>query len=256
MGKFRVYLGIDISFGPKPVTLVALDENQQAIAISSGDTADALAFAAGQTGGALAAINAAARPNRERMKREEVRGSLSPAPAKGKYTQLRQVEYELIQAGIEVRHTSASAGRGLPSVRRGFALIEKLEEMGYVPFPAENALHQWLEVPADAAIGSLLGVTPLPAGTLEGRIQRQLALQDQGLNVPDAMDFFEEITRYRLLKSILPTKGIFPQAELNAWTAAHTAWLADHHPEQVRRFGEEEEGLVFLPCKSKPDSER
>ena len=238
------------------MTLVALDEGQQAVAIGNGDAADALAFAAGQTGGALAAINAAAHPNRGRMKREEVRRSLTPAPSKGKFTQLRQVEYELFQAGIEVPQTPASADRGLPWVRRGFALVEKLEQLGYAPFPAENSPRQWLEVQADAAIWSLLGVVPLPAGTLEGRIQRQLALLDEGLNVPDAMDFFEEITRYRLLKSILPTKGIFPQAEINAWTAAHTAWLADHHPELIRRFGEEEEGLVFLPCKPKPASEK
>jgi hypothetical protein len=65
------------------------------------------------------------------------------------------------------------------------------------------------------------------------------------------MDFYEEITRYRLLKSILPTKNILSQAEINAWTAAHTAWLAAHHPERIRRYGEEEEGFIFLPCKTK-----
>ena len=211
MGKFRVYLGIDISFGPKPVTLVALDENQQAIAISNGDTADALAFAAGQTGGALAAINAAARPNRERMKREEVRGSLSPAPAKGKYTQLRQVEYELIQAGIEVsayfRIRRQGSSFGAPRLCPG----RKPGRDG-IRFPSLRKMLStsgW-KCQRTPQSGSLLGVAPLPAGTLEGRIQRQLALQDQGLNVPDAMDFFEEITRYRLLKSILPTKGYLP----------------------------------------------
>jgi hypothetical protein len=251
MGKFRVYLGIDISIGPKPVTFVALDESQQAIAIGEGDVADALAFAAGQTAGALIAINAAAHPNHGRMKRDDVRQTLQPVPGKGKFTQLRQVEYELIQAGIEVPQTPASAERSLPWVRRGFSLVEKLETLGYAPFPAEDAPRQWIEVPADAAFWSLLGVAPLPGGTLEGRIQRQLALLDQGLHVPDAMDFFEEITRFKLLKSILPTKNIFPQAEINAWISAYTAWLADHNLDLVHRFGEEEEGQVFLPCNSK-----
>jgi hypothetical protein len=250
MGKFRVYLGIDISTGPKPVTFVAIDESQQAVAIGEGDVPDALAFAAGQTGGALTAVNAAARPNRGKMKQDEIRRSLNPIPGKGKYTQLRLAEYELLQAGIEVHQTPASPEKGLPSVRRGFNLVEKLEALGYTAFPAEDALRQWIEVQADAAFWSLLGVAPLPAGTLEGRIQRQLALLDEGLHVPDAMDFFEEITRYRLLKSILPTKNIFSQAEINAWIAAYTAWLADHAANQVRRFGEKEEGLIFLPCKS------
>ncbi|MBE0697493.1 MAG: hypothetical protein IH586_11275, partial [Anaerolineaceae bacterium] len=223
------------------MTFVALDESQQVIAIGEGDLADVLAFAAGQTGGALAAVNAAARPNLGRMKRDDVRRSLKPLPGKGKFTQLRQVEYELIQAGIEVPHTSASADRGLPWVRRGFNLIEKLETLGYASFPAEDSSRQWMEVLADAAFSSLLGVAPLLAGTLEGRIQRQLALLDEGLPVPDAMDFFEEITRYKLLKSILATQDIFSQAEINARITAYTAWLADHHFDLVRRFGEEEE---------------
>jgi hypothetical protein len=250
MGKFRIYLGIDIGTGPKPVNFVAIDESQQAVAIGEGDVPDALAFAAGQTGGALVAVNAAARPNRGRMKQDEVRRSLNPIPSKGKYTQLRLAEYELLQAGIEIPQTPASPDKGLPSVRRGFSLVEKLETLGYAAFPTQDASRQWIEVQADAAFWSLLGVVPLPAGTLEGRIQRQLALLDEGLHVPDAMDFFEEITRYRLLKSILPTKNIFSQAEINAWIGAYTAWLSDHAFDQVRHFGEKEEGLIFLPCKS------
>lgn len=250
MEIFRVYLGIDIGSGSKPVTFVALDDSQQAIAIGEGDVADALAFAAGQTGRALVAVNAAARPNRGRMKREEVRSALAPVPSPGKFRALRQGEYELIQAGFDVPETSASADKGLPWVKRGFSLADRLKTLGYEPFPADESARQSMEVQVDAAYWSLLGVQPLPAGTLEGRIQRQLVLLDEGLNVPDAMDFFEEITRYKILKSILPTQNIFPQPELNAWAAAHTAWLAVHHPERIRSFGEPEEGTIFLPCKT------
>jgi hypothetical protein len=246
---FRVYLGIDVGMGPKPVTFVALDEEQQPLAIGEGDVHDALAFAAGQTGRALAAMNAAARPNQGRMARENVRRTLNPLPTRGKFRHLRQVEYELIQAGMEVAATPGSPDKSLPWVRRGFVLCERLEALGYRPFPAEEEARQWLETRADAAVQSLLGVTPLPAGTLEGRIQRQLALLEEGLKVPDAMDFFEEITRFKLLKSILPDKNIFPQAELNAWIAAHTAWLAANQPERTRTFGETEEGTVVLPCR-------
>jgi len=256
MGKFRAYLGIDIGVGVKSVTLVALDENQQVAAISNGNAGDALAFAAGQPAGALVGINATARHNRGRMAREESPDSVVSALPMRKLKGLRQVEFDLLQAGFSDLPTSASAEKTLPFARHGLALVEKLEELGYEHFPAEESPRQWLEVPADAAFHSLLGVKPLPAETLEGRIQRQLALLDEGLDVPDAMDFFEEITRYRLLKSILPDKNIFPQAELNAWIVAHTAWLADWHPTQVTRFGEEEEGIVFLPCKSKPEREK
>ncbi len=251
---YRVYLGIDITIGPKPVTFVALDPEQQAMAIGEGDVADALAYAAGQTAGALVAVNAAARPNKGRMTRPEVRRSLTPPPPKGHFAALRQVEYELIQAGMEVPETPASAAKSLPWVRRGFTLVEKLEAMEYRPFPCDGSeptcQRLWLETNADAAFWSLLGVVPLESGTLEGRIQRQLVLRDEELEVPDAMDFFEEITRFKILKSSLPTRNIFPQAEINAWMAAHTAWLVANQPERIRQFGETEEGIVFLPKKS------
>jgi hypothetical protein len=245
---FDVFLGIDISTGAKPVTFVALDEEQQALAIGEGDIQDVLAFAAGQTGGALAAVNTAAHPNTGRMARDDVRRDLIPPPGKGKYTNLRQVEYTLIHAGMDIPHTPASSERCLPGVKRGFSLVEGLESIGYRPFPQEDLSRQWIETQADAAFWSLLGVAPLQAGTLEGRIQRQLVLLDQSLKVPDAMDFFEELTRFKILKSNLPTKNIFPQAEINAWIAALTAWLAYHKPNLVQRFGEEEDGFIYLPC--------
>jgi len=248
---YRVYLGIDIGIGPKPVTFVALDSDQQALAIGEGDVPDALAYAAGQTAGALVAVNAAARPNKGRMTRPAVRRSLVPPPPKGKFTALRQVEYELNAAGIVIPATPASPDKSLPWVRRGFHLVEKLEAMGYQAFPCDGGepagSRLWLETNADAGFWSLLSVVPLEGGTLEGRIQRQLVLRDEHLEVPDAMDFFEEITRYKILKSNLPTKNIFSQPEINAWLAAHTAWLLANEPDRIRKFGEPEEGMIFLP---------
>lgn len=248
---FQVFIGIDISIGAKPITFIALDPDQQPLAIGDGDVPDALAYAAGVSSRVVVAVNAAACPNKGRMKRAEVRQSLKPAPPKGKFTALRQAEYELIAAGMEIPETPSSPDKSLPWVRRGFSLVEKLESMGYKPFSSEeDQPRQWLETNADAGFWSLLEVVPLESGTLEGRIQRQLTLLDEELKVPDAMDFFEEITRFKLLKSNLPTKNIFPQAELNAWMAAHTAWVALNEPERIRRFGEPEEGFLYLPRKS------
>lgn len=248
---FHIFIGVDISIGAKPVTFIAFDSDQQVLAIGEGDVPDILAYAAGQTGKALVAVNAAAHPNNGRMARAEVRSTLTPPPARGKFTALRQAEYELIQAGMPVPETPDAPGKSLPWVRRGFALVELLQWLKYRPFPENDAPRQWLEVNADAAFWSLLDVVPLQAGSLEGRIQRQLALLDQGLKVPDAMEFFEELTRYKILKSSLPTQDIFPQAEINAWIAAYTAWLAVYEPGRIRQYGDPDEGLVFLPCKAK-----
>jgi hypothetical protein len=246
---FSVFIGIDIGMGPRPVTFVALDPEQKAQAIGEGDIHDALAYAAGQTGRALVAVNTAARPNKGLLAREDVRRTFNPPPPKSKWHQLRLVEYELLQAGIEVPETPGSPDRGQPWVRRGFALVAQLEELGYLPFPAEDAPRQWVETNADAAFWSLLGIPPLPAGTLEGRIQRQLVLADEALDVPDAMDFFEEITRFKILKSILPIKYIISQPEINAYMTAHAAWLVANQPERMRQYGAPEEGLMFLPAR-------
>lgn len=249
--KIITYLGIDVCTGPKPVTFVALDPDLKALAIGEGDPQDALAYAAGQTIGALAAVTSPARPNNGRMANPEVRQGLSPQPEPGKFRALRQAEYELIQEGAEIPQTPGSAEHSMWWMKRGFALMEKLETLGYRPYPQEEEPKQWMEVPADAGFWSLLGVNPLPAGTLEGRMQRQLALEDLHLEVPDAMEFFEEVTRFRLLKGQLPMKYVLSQGEINAWIAAYTAWLVVNQPHLVRQFGVEEEGLVFLPCKNK-----
>lgn len=254
---YRVFLGIDVSLRTKPVTFIALDADQQVLAIGEGDVTDALAYAAGQAAGALVAVSAAARPNQGRMKRPDVRRSLNPSPARGKFTALRQVEYELQMAGMDIPETPESAAKSLPWVRRGFTLVEKLESLGYAAFPCDSsepaAQRLWLETNADAAFWSLLKVLPLAAGTLEGRIQRQLVLRDEGLDVPDAMNFFEEVTRFKILKSSLPTQNIFPQPEINAWIAAHTAWLAANQPERIQTYGEPEEGVIFLPVREAED---
>ena len=246
---FSVYMGIDVGMGPRPVTFVALDPEQKAQAIGEGDVHDALAYAAGKTGRALIAVNTAARPNKGLLAREEVRRRFKKPPPKSKWHQLRLVEYELQQEGIPVPETPASPDRGQPWVRRGFALVSQLESLGYQPYPAGDAPRQWMETNTEAAFWSLLGVAPLPAGTLEGRIQRQLVLLDEALDVPDAMDFFEEITRFKILKSILPTKYVISQPEINAYMAAHVAWLLINRPEGVRQYGVPEEGLVFLPAR-------
>ena len=122
-------------------------------------------------------------------------------------------------------------------MRMGFILYRRLEKLGYQSFPCENAVHQYLEVYPHACYTVLLGVTPFSKYTLEGRLQRQLALLEQGIHVADPMLFFEEITKYKLLKGILPLEGLYNPGELDALAAAYTAWFAANHPNRVIYFG-------------------
>ena len=77
-----------------------------------------------------------------------------------------------------------------------------------------------------------------------------MVLQLCGLPVPDAMLFFEEITRHHLLNSTLPLDNLYSNEELNALAAAYTAWQAYHQADKVIRIGHAEEGFIFLPDRS------
>lgn len=221
-----VFIGIEPGSGRKPCAMMVLDDNQRIQAQGCGSLADTLAYAAGVSN-AVVAVNAPARLSQG-------------LPA-------RAVEKELLALGAWIYQTPASLGACPVALRRGLELHDRLAEMGYQPFPAENSARQKLETPAEAAFWSLLGLRPFEAQTLEGRLQRQLVLADAGINVPDAMDFFEEITRHRLLRGTLPLENIFLSEELNALVCAHIAWRAVHQPEDLRLMGDPEEGQIALP---------
>jgi predicted RNase H-like nuclease len=67
------------------------------------------------------------------------------------------------------------------------------------------------------------------------------------MGIKDPMEFFEEITRHRLLKGGLPTEFIYTAEELDALVAAYTAYLAASQPGEVLRIGNKQEGEIVLP---------
>ncbi len=244
--NLTTYLGITIGTGRQWLTYAALDEERAVLALGQGPLEAVLAFAAGQSR-ALAAVDCAARPNLGLMDRADVRTQLTPPPTPGRWTNMRVAEYQLANLGFAAPRTPGVDQAALPRVKRGFGLVRQLEELGYAPYPAEGLARQWLETPVEAVFWAWLGGKPYPAGTLESRLQRQLALFEQGLPIPDPMDFFEEVTRYRLLKGALPLKQIYAAGECSALAAAQMAWLADHAPEAVMRLGDAREGEIVLP---------
>jgi hypothetical protein len=240
------YLGIDPTAGQRPFVYAALDDNLGLLALGKGSMDDVLAFMAGQRK-ALAAISAPRRPNQRLMEQPEVRERFSPPPRPGRWTNFRLAEYQLRQHQISIPQTPSKESDCRGWVRMGFAFYRKLEAMGYCPYPAEEAPLQWLEVYPHACFSILLGVTPFPKNTLEGRIQRQLILHEQEVNIPDPMRLFEEITRHRLVQGILPVDNLYTQEELDALVGAYTAWLAGNHPEKVTLLGDPKEGQIVLP---------
>jgi len=250
-------IGIDISTGRHPVTFLAIDHDCRLLAQGNGQIDDVLAFCAGQSA-ARVAINAPSQTNHKVMARQEVRLSLFPDLSPGRWTHLRLAEFALHEAGISIPRTGETEKECPSWMRLGFKVYHHLQEFGYQPYPGGGeADRQWLETQSDAAYWSLMNhVVPFTGKTLEGRLQRQLVLHEAGLPVSDAMRFFEELTRYRLLHGILPLENIYTPEELNAWAAAYTAWCSINRPESLIQFGDQEEGIIFLPIRIKENNSR
>jgi Protein of unknown function (DUF429) len=240
------YIGIDPTAGVRPFTYVALDHERNILALGRGDMEDILAFVAGQRS-ALVAVCAPRSPNRGLMDRQEVRQNLNPLPRPGRWRNFRVAEYQLRQHNIPIPQTPADPEDSPGWMQKGFTLFHRLGDLHYLPYPEENADRQSLEIYPHACFAALLGRLPFPKHTLEGRLQRQLALYDCQLKVADPMLVFEEITRHRLLQGILPMEALYHTEELDAMAAAYTAWVAGTKPEEITRLGDPEEGYLVLP---------
>ena len=242
-----IFIGIDPTAGKKPFSYAVLDGSLRLLVLAQGTLDEVLAFCGGQRG-AVAAVCAPRRPNQGLMEQEELRQRISPPPKPGRWTGFRLAEYLLRQHHIATYKTPAAEQDCPAWMRMGFQLYRRLEGFGYQPYPVAEAPLQWLEVYPHACYCALLGQVPLPKNTFEGRIQRQLALVEQELDIPDPMELFEEITRYRLLQGILPLDELYSQGELDALVAAYTAWLAADQPAKVTALGDPAEGVVIVPA--------
>ncbi len=238
------FIGIDPSGGRHPFTYAALDEDCRLVALAAGEVEQVLAFLGGQQA-TVVAVNAPRCPNKGLVRKRLEIQSLTPGHLRG--ADMRLAEYELRERGISVSPTSSRPETCAAWMQTGFNFYRKLDDMGFKPYPSENATHQWLETHPHAAYCALLGQILLPKPTLEGRLQRQLILYEQDMGIRDPMEFFEEITRRRLLKGVLPEQVIYSAEELDAIVAAFTAYLTTSQPEEVVWVGDKQEGQIVLP---------
>jgi len=238
------YIGIDPSGGRHPFSYAAVDENCRLVAQAAGEIDDVAAFLGGQQA-TIVAVNAPRYPNKGLVRKKMEGQSLTAGQLRG--TDLRMAEYELHQRGISVSPTSSRLENCPAWIQMGFDFYRRLEGMGFKPYPSDNASHQWLETQPHAAYCALLGQLPLSKPTLEGRLQRQLVLFEQDMGINDPMEVFEEITRHRLLKGLLPMEFVYTAEELDAMVATFIAYLAGKHSSKLVWVGDKEEGQICLP---------
>lgn len=239
------YIGIDLT-GKKAFNYAALDEEMGLLALSGGELDELLAFIGGQSS-AVVAINAPAKPNQGRVRALLEAESLEKGKVSLRGADMRLAEYELRQRDIKVAATPDHPRNCASWMRSGFALYEKLTGMGFKPYPTKDTSHQVLETHPHAGFLTLAGGSLLSAASLEGRLQRQTILHGEGLGIRDGMEFFEEVTRFKLKQGILPLEKVYSSTQLDVLLAAYTAWLAANEPKSTSALGDVEEGQIYLP---------
>jgi hypothetical protein len=240
------FIGMDPTAGKRPFVYAALDHELRLLALGQGHIDSVVAFAGGQQR-AFAAICSPSQPNTGLMQKTKFRDSLNPVPNPGRWMNCRCAEYLLHQHNIRIPQTPSSRRDCAGWMRAGFQLFKGLQDVGYSYYPDEVSDCQVLEVYPHASYTVLLGVKPFQKKTLEGKLQRQILLKELKIDIPDPMDFFEEITRYKLRNGILPDDILHTPEELDALIAAYTAWKTVMQPEAVIRIGDAGEGQVVLP---------
>ena len=246
-----IFVGVDPTSGHKSFTYAVLDKDLHLLTLADGELDDVTAFLAGRKS-AIVAINSPAGVNRGLVREKMKKEMLAPHQIRG--AELRMAEFELRQRGIAVTGTAALASLCPSWMQVGFQLYDKLGKMGFQKFSKTDAAYQVMETHPHACYCVLAGSAPLSKPSLEGRLQRQLILHEQGIHIKDPMDFFEEITRYKLAKGIWPIELLYLPEQLDALVAAYTAWLASEKQENTIRIGDIKEGQIVLPVTELKDS--
>ena len=244
-----IYVGIDPTAGRRPAMLAALDDDLRIVHIGPMDVDGVLDFIDGRPG-AVVAVDAPQSPNRRLMRRPEVRRRLGLPPRGGSFAEWKVCEVELRRRNLRIYATPSEPSAAPRWMRAGFALYRRLAGLGFAFFRAGEAPPQrmMIEVHPHACFAVLLGHRPLRKANLEGRLQRQMVLYLEGLDLRNPVHTLEELTRQHLLSGSLPLEGLHNHDELDALVAAYTAFLVHQKPARVCQVGDVREGLITLPA--------
>jgi predicted nuclease with RNAse H fold len=242
-----VYIGIDPTAGRRPMDYAILDGDLKLVTRGLGKL-DKVLDVVRQFPSAVVAVDAPQSPNAGLMKTEARRKNYGLPAHTSTWADFKVGEYELRQRGIRLYNTPGEAEAAPKWMQIGFELYESLKAEGFQIYrPASDAPRQVLEVHPHASYSVLLGRLPLRKDSLEGRLQRQLLLFQEGVDLPDPMDAFEEITRHHLLEGALTLPGLFTHDELDALVSAYTAYVSARRPDRVTLVGDPEEGQIVIP---------
>lgn len=246
-----VYIGIDPTGGSRPITYAVLDRDLRVKALNEAALDRVLEVVLAYPV-AVCAIDAPSTPNHRLLMDAAYRNNLGLDPARDNYAGYRVCEYELRRRGIYIYNTPVEEEKIADWMIEGWRLYDALRAEGYVSYPAAGPRRLFETYPY-AIFTVLSGSRPYSKQGLEGLLQRQLILYEEGVDVPDPMRVMEEITRHHLRTGALNLDNMHSHDQLDALAAAFTAWSVDHLP-QVVSVGDPAEGQIVLPVAKLADS--
>jgi hypothetical protein len=239
-----VFIGVDITSGSRPVSYAVLDDRLHIEKLDEATLEEVVDIILGYPA-TVCAVNAPSGSNKSLLAEPDYRQRVGLAPDGDNYSTYRVCEYEIRRRGIGIYNTPSDADEASDWMKVGWQLYARLHKEGFVDYPRPGP-RRLLEVHPHSAYATLIGRRPYRKTSLEGRLQRQLVLYDNGIDVPDAMHILPELTRHRLLTGQLDIDIRSPD-ELDALVATYTAFLVEREPHNTAAVGDTSEGVIILP---------
>ena len=240
------FIGIDPSASVRSMTCAVIDSGLRITTLTTASLDELARAVLPRFERAACAVNGPSGPNQALLLDPDYRQRVGLDPHRANYGNYRVCEYELRRRGIYVKYTSPDEEQLSPSARDSWRLYDRLRALGYVDYPRSGA-RRVLETNAQAVYTVLAGTHPYTKNSLEGQLQRQLLLHEEGLDLPDPIYSLQEWTRHRLLTGTVNMQDVLSSAQLDALAAAYTAYVVAWEPDRVTAVGDEREGQIVLP---------
>jgi len=248
------FVGVIPTAGERPMHYAVLDRNLKIQVLGTGDLEMMLALIGGLED-PIVSISAPQKPSSGVMGRAAIRRRFNLDPEGSTWAQWRLCEYELRRRNIRLYNTPADNEDAPRWMQNGFEIFKRLKKMGFSLLNPDDPVEPrtMLEVQSHTSYTVLLERRPFLKKTLEGRLQRQMVLHLEGVNVPNPMRILEGINRNHFLGGHLPLDDLNSAEELDSLVTAYTAFLALTKPERVQHVGHRREGMISVPTLSLKD---
>ncbi len=215
-----LFIGVDPDVQRNAYCMAVLDEERKILALSTEKLRSVYAYLAGVTQG-IVGINALIRYQHSRRTARPDR-----------------IDKPHFQSAAERKKPipDSDPSTAAPSRLGGkvVTLQEGIESLGYNPIAKKGSPRRFFLSKAEEVFQDIVSGRLLPPGGDASRWQRQLLLLEQEIPLPDVMQYFEEVTRFRILQGTLSEELVYQHTELNAILLSWLGWLESFQPDRIK----------------------